>query len=131
MEDGWEKFLQINDAIQWLVKASKLAQLVPDYAQAMIFLNRAIYDRRARTAAHRACDIRPSNVDLENARQLAEGSSAPTISALSQPELDLWKSHFQLYIGDGGILSYSPQAAETTQGPQVTGTDDDNHDKRA
>lgn len=44
-------FMKINTAIQWSVKAVKLAQRVGDYDKAVLYLNRVLYMRRLRTDA--------------------------------------------------------------------------------
>lgn len=80
----------------------------------MVFLNRALYERRLRTNPDMPCDIRPGSIDLVSALDLAKSPSAPTILPLSRSELDVWEDHFKLYIGDQGMLSYDP--------PHIQGT---------
>lgn len=107
-KDDGEQFLAFNNAIQWSVKTAKLSKMVPDYKQAMRFLNRALYQRRAGAEPGVPCDLTPRNLDLERAIDLARTASGNSIAPLSEAELGFGGEAFQLYIGNGGILSYEP-----------------------
>lgn len=99
-----ESFLEINDAFGWCQKASRLARSVNNYDEAMRYLSRALYSRRANVQTRRPCSLQPGGTDLVNAVQLYQaGGGDPT---LTDEELNAFIPHFHLSLGNNGLLRY-------------------------
>lgn len=71
--------------------------------------------RRLRTGPRVCYNLRPTNIDLKNAREFAESPSASSMPPLSQAELNISAEHFKLYISVK--IEYSHTLRNVFKGP--------------
>jgi hypothetical protein len=61
------EILALNEAFGWTSKMGQLARALPEFDQAMKYLNRVIYERRLRTSVEKDVSLIPGGTDLQTA----------------------------------------------------------------
>ena len=106
-QESAQELLRLNSSLCWRGLVTKLAQQVPNYDRAMIFVSRAIYCRRLGVPDGLPCDLAPEGVDIEHAVTLS--IHFPDLCQLTGEELAIGEPHYYLHLSETGLLKYGNQ----------------------
>lgn len=99
-----KKFLELRQRIQWAYKVGRFAKEVPDYDQAMVLVNRAIYTRRLKVRRGVSSKLLPGGTDIIDALNLSKLRNQSF--RLTEEELLLLPPDEPMWIGGNGLLEY-------------------------